>query len=137
MWRHYFFSSLISRPKYYRCWMELRQLWQFHHENGAKTLSNFLFCYWYDTIKRLIMWNNTDKCKLSLPRILSAGEGSTNFISQTELCIYRTPMFVFTLSDSHFNLTLTEEYSFLGVTSIFKLPHLTSIWHLRGCWPWR
>ena len=54
------------------------------------------------------MWNNTDKCKLSLPRILSAGEGSTNFISRTELGIYRTPMFVFTLSGSHFDLTLTH-----------------------------
>ena len=73
------------------------------------------------------MWNNTDKCKLSLPRILSAGEGSTNFISWTELGIYRTLMFVFTLSGSHFDLTLTEEHSYLGVTFIFKLPHLTSI----------
>ena len=37
-----------------------------------------------------------------------SSEGSTNFISWTELGIYRTCMFVFAFSGSHFNLTLTE-----------------------------
>ena len=59
------------------------------------------------------MGNNTDKCKLSQPRILSVGEGSTNFISRTELGIYRTSMFVFTLSGSHFDLPNTYGVSVL------------------------
>ena len=44
----------------------------------------------------------------SVSQSVSVVEGSTNFISRTELGICRTPMFVFTLSGSHFDLTLTH-----------------------------
>ena len=53
---------------------------------------------------------------ITAQRILSSvGEVSTNFTSQTELSIYGTLMFVFTLSGSHFDLPNTYGVSVLKV----------------------
>ena len=54
---------------------------------------------------------------ITAQRILSSvGEVSTNFTSQTELSIYGTPMFIFTLSGSHFDLPNTYGVSVLKIS---------------------
>ena len=40
--------------------MELEQLWQFQHQKSGQ--NTFYFCFSIETVKRLIMSNNTDKC---------------------------------------------------------------------------
>ena len=68
---------------------------------------------------------------ITAQRILSSvGEVSTNFTSRTELGIYWTPMFVFTLSGSHFDLL------WVSVLKISKTPLvLMDILNFLDCIP--
>ena len=63
-------SFLIWRRNCWCCcveWMELGQLWHFLHVKNRVKHFQIIFCFAIDIVKRLIMWNNTEKWKCKVP----------------------------------------------------------------------